>query len=586
MATIKIHPLDVAVHARRGETVRDVLFRAGVELDTPCNGDGICGKCLICVESPKNVRPTTHKEITDEQMADGIRLACQLVVHTDMTIRLLSEYAQDEHRILEGEQDPGFFEWTAGAADDAAAVRRKPESAAAGLAMKPAVVLFENAGKIGCRYEDGSRASLPAFRPGTSAKGLAIDLGTTTLVASLISLKSGKDLATTSSLNPQGRFGHDVIRRIQHGSTPEGLRELTDIVREGMYRLVEQACEDSKISCDEILDVVIGGNTTMVQIAAGIDPAPLGQVPFTVGVESGCCFSADQFGLPVHPSARVYVPPIVHAYVGADISAGLLVRPDFFNGDGVMLFVDIGTNGEMGLSANGHWLMTATAAGPAFEGMGISAGMRARIGAIEAVTAEGDDLQIHTIGNVEPEGICGSGIIDLTAALYLKGVIDASGRMRKPGETEGLAQPLADRLEDRDGIPAVRLGSGVYFTQQDVRQVQLAKSAIRAAMDILLEEAGVTGDELEQVVIAGGFGYSLRAQNLETIGLIPPGCAKKVYFAGNTSRFGCVCMLKNTDQRRFLEDRMAGVSHVTIESRPDFMEKYVEEMEFPENTNL
>ncbi len=585
MATIKIHPFDTVIHPRRGETVRDALYRAGIELDTPCNGDGICGKCLICVESPKNVRPTPHKEITDEQMADGIRLACQLVVHTDMTIRLLSEYAKDEHRILEGEQDPAFFEWTAGQADDAGAVHRKSASAAAGLSMKPAVELFVNAGEIGCRYEDGSRASLPAFRAGTSAKGLAIDLGTTTLVASLISLKTGKDLSTTSSLNPQGRFGHDVIRRIQHGSTPEGLKELTDIVREGITRLVEQACEDSKVSCDEILDVVIGGNTTMVQLAVGIDPAPLGRVPFTVGIESGRCFSADQFGLPVHPAARVYVPPIVHAYLGADISAGLLVSPDFFNVEGVMLFVDIGTNGEMGLSANGRWLMTATAAGPAFEGMGISAGMRARIGAIEAVTSDGDDLQIHTIGNVDPEGICGSGIIDLTAVLYQKGVIDASGRMRKPAETDGLPKPLADRLEDRDGMPAVRLGGGVCFTQEDVRQVQLAKSAIRAAMDILLDEAGVTGDQLEQMVIAGGFGYSLRAQNLEIIGLIPPGCAAKVHFAGNTSRLGCVRMLKNTDQRRFLEDRMAHVAHVTIESRPDFMEKYVEEMEFPENTN-
>lgn len=581
MATIKIHPLDVTVHARPGETVRDALFRAGVELDTPCNGDGICGKCLICVESPANIRPTPHNEITDDQMAGGIRLACQLVVHTDMTIRLLSDYARAEYRILEGEQDPSFFEWTSG--DDAEnAGRDKSAESTAGLPLKPAVEVYSNQGKLHCRYEDGTESPLPAFRPGTSAKGLAIDLGTTTLVVSLISLKTGRDLATTSSLNPQGRFGHDVIRRIQHGSTPEGLKELSDIVREGVNRLVEQACEDSKISPDEILDVVIGGNTTMVQLAAGIDPEPLGRVPFTVGMESGRAFSVEQFGIQVHPAARVYVPPILHAYVGADISAGLVVSPHFFDPKKVMLFVDIGTNGEMGLSANGRFLMTSTAAGPAFEGMGISAGMRARIGAIEAVTTDGDTLTLHTIGNVAPEGICGSGIIDMTAVLYQTGIIDASGRMRKPSETEGLPASLSDALEDRDGIPALRLGDGVYFTQEDVRQVQLAKSAIRAAIDILMDEAGVTGDQLEQMIIAGGFGYSLRAQNLEAIGLIPEGCARKVYFAGNTSRLGCVRMIKNTDQRRFLESRMGRVEHVTIESRPDFMEKYVEEMEFPE----
>ncbi|MFW6334738.1 MAG: ASKHA domain-containing protein [Desulfosalsimonas sp.] len=578
MPEITIVPENLSIRTRRKETVRDALYRAGIELDTPCNGEGICGKCQIRVENPEGVAETPHKEISRQQAEQGVRLACQLVVEKDITITLLSDFKKDDHRILEGDRDPAFFE------TGIQAPRKHLSEDESARRNVPAVSV--NCSENGCTmiYEGQEAGKLDSWNPAATPKGLAIDLGTTTLVVSLIDLATGSELATTSSLNPQIRFGHDVIRRIQKGSTPEGLQEISGCVREGLNELIEQACDDSGANSDQILDIVIGGNTTMLQLAAAVNPEPLGRVPFEVDLESGRTHPASRFGLNVNKSARVYVPPVVHAYLGADISAGLLVSGRFFSSSGTMLFVDVGTNGEMGLSADGTYLMTSTAAGPAFEGMGITAGMRARIGAVEAVETDGKSwIKIRTIGDAPPEGICGSGIIDLTAALFRLGVIDTTGRMKGPEEASDLPDSAAGAIEEIDGMPAFRLGENVYFTQEDVRQVQLAKSAIRAAIEILLREAGVAEHGLDRIVLAGGFGYSLRAESLETIGLLPPATADKVYFAGNTSRIGCVRMLRNIGYRRFLEEKMKSVRHVAIESRPEFMESYVAAMEFPES---
>ena len=567
---------------RRGESVRDALYRAGVEVDTPCNGQGICGKCLVRVEQPESVEKTPHQAISPEQAADGIRLACQLKPRKDMTIHLLSEYSRDEYRILEGHRYPGDrqvdeTETVTGADDTAEA----PQKGTPGQVKRPAVRVSEAGGVFWLHYDREVARPMDSWNTGKPAKGLAIDIGTTTLVVTLLALDTCRELSTASSLNPQIRFGHDVVRRIQAGSTPEGLEAICRCVREGLNNLIEEVCEDSKTSCHEILDVVIGGNTTMVQLAAGIDPEPLGRVPFTVGLESGCSYPANQFGLAVHPAARVYIPPLVHAYIGADISAGLLVCQGFFEPGESVLFIDIGTNGEMGLNAGGKILMTSTAAGPAFEGMGLSSGTRAQVGALERVHAQGGELIFKTIGNAPCKGICGSGIIDLTAALVKTGVIESSGRMRRPDDTQGLKPLTAARLLEINEKAAFHIEGEVYFTQEDVRQVQLAKSAIRAAIDILMEEAGIEVDAIERVVIAGGFGYSLRPDNLEAIGLLPPGMAAKVFFAGNTCRIGCLRLLRNIDNRRFLENRMQQVKHVSIEARPDFMDRYVNSMEFP-----
>jgi uncharacterized 2Fe-2S/4Fe-4S cluster protein (DUF4445 family) len=328
------------------------------------------------------------------------------------------------------------------------------------------------------------------------------------------------------------------------------------------------------------MDVVIGGNTTMLELAAGIDPSPLGVVPFRVDIRGGASYPAGQFSLEINPAARVYIPPVIHAFIGTDVTAGLLMSGDFFNDESRILYIDVGTNGEIAVSNQGLRLATSSAAGPAFEGSTLTSGMRAALGAISSASTDGHDLQFATLGDLPPRGICGSGIIDLLACLLDLGIVDQSGRMKTAEECPNVSPSLRGKLELVDGQPAIRLGEKVLFTQADIRELQLAKGAIRASIDTLLEEAGVSTEDLDRIVIAGGFGFYLNPENLERIGLIPPQSHSRVDFAGNTSRSGCVWLLNDITYRRYLESRVAGISHVSTAEHASFMERYISSMEF------
>lgn len=564
MADITIFPDDKIIKAFPGETLRDVLLRAGVALETPCDGQGVCGQCLVRISNSLAVPETPHETISGEDAVRGVRLACRLEADRDMTVQVLSiTPADDEVPILEGTvfsgestEDPGVLKKTD------FAVRLETGIRGDGVVM---------------RYEDEC-CPLSNWEPHFSPKGLAVDIGTTTLVGSLVCLTSGRVLSTVSTLNPQIAMGHDVMTRIQKGSTASGLQALTDAVRKGIRKIIKEVCVHTRTHSREILDVVVGGNTAMLQIAAGINPEPLGRSPFNVDIEGGRCYPARKF-FPdaINSEARVYVPPVAHAFVGSDISAGMLVCDGFFNRNKTVLFIDIGTNGEIGLQADDRILITSTAAGPAFEGMGMSSGMRAGIGAVETVEIVDDSLKIITIGDAPARGVCGSGIIDLTAGLLKLGVIDTSGRLAGPDSRDRFTADIATGLQNVDEVSAFAYGDNVYFTQKDIRQVQLAKSAIRTAVDIFIKEAG---HEIDEVVVAGGFGFTLNPQSLATIGLLPPGLTENLKFAGNSSLLGCQRMLTDITARRFIETRLAEAEHLSLAERPDFMMAFVENMEF------
>lgn len=520
-----------------GETVKDTLDRAGYFVPTPCNGKGICGRCCVRAEG-SDLQETPHPRIAAADAARGVRLACRLVPESDLVIELL----------------PG--------------TNAKSET---------------NAMLMG---GDGTRVKATNEWPRDACSlGLGIDLGTTTVVASLVSLSTGQVLSTRAILNPQIRFGHDVITRIEMGSSVDGLATLADAIRRGLNQLTEETCAEACQDQRSIHEVVIGGNTTMLQLAAKIDPEPLGKVPFTVGIEGGKCYRPETFGLSVDPECRVYVPPVFHAFAGSDVSAGLFASAGFFNGRSSTLFLDVGTNGELALSAHGQQVTTSTAAGPAFEGMGLSCGMIAQPGAIEAAWIDGDRLRIQTVDEAPAVGICGSGVVDLVAALYQLGVIDQSGAMCWPDETDELPSGLARRVEEvagsdsADTITAFRVAGDVYLTQEDVRQVQLAKAAVQTAIEMLLEEVDISS--ADRTILAGGFGQTLRPESMGTIGMLPAQLWRRVSPAGNTSLQGCVAMLGHEEQRQQLEERTHSVLHLMLAERPDYMDRYVENIGFP-----
>ncbi len=524
MIYLTILPFHKTITAEPGrKALHEILQQSGIDLETPCNGQGICGECRILVEHPETVPLTPHETISENEEKRGVRLACQLIPEQDMTFHLLSHMAEDSaYPILEGDgfSRPG----------------NRHRSPRPPVPCLPAVQVVSDRTNYKMLYEDRQPLSLEVWQESFSPKGVAVDVGTTTIVVSLVCLTTGTVLSTASALNPQIKRGHDVMTRIQYGSTPEGLRELQESVDNRVSRLVTDVCRDAQVDGREILDLVVGGNTTMLQLAAGIDPAPLGRVPFTVGLQGGTTFAADIFGVTgINPAARIYVPPVAHAFVGTDISAGILVCEGFFDEKSRILFVDIGTNGELAINLGQKTLVTSTAAGPAFEGMGITSGMRAGIGAVDAVETDGDRLTFSTIGNAPARGICGSGMFDLVACLLVLGVVESNGRMVRPENTDHLSPEVAAAVCEQEGQPAFQYGTDLYFTQKDIRQVQLAKSPVRTAIDIFIQEAG---ELIDRVVLSGGFGHTLRPESLVRVGLLPPTLARKVFFAGNTSLLG------------------------------------------------
>ena len=556
MTQLTILPFKKNMNIQTDESVMQALRRGGYEIEGPCNGQGICGKCRIRVENPADVPQTPHRRIAETEAREkGIRLACRLIPRGDITVHLPDDFSVDA-RILEGEH-------------------------LGGIELKPAAVVVSRKDAYWMRYAgEDSEVILQKWGAQFSAKGLAIDVGTTTLVVTLFCLVTGKELATASSINPQTKFGHDVVSRIQKGSTEKGLAEVAGVVRKELNRLIQATCKKSNAVADEILDVVIGGNTTMLTLVAAINPEPLGRLPFTVDIKGGASYAAKDLGLDVNPAGRVYVPPIVHAFIGSDITAGVLAcgclekkKPS--------LFVDVGTNGEMGINNDGRFIVASTAAGPAFEGMGVSCGIRAVPGAVEAAYFDGETIDIKTIDAQPARGICGSGIIDIMASLLKAGVVNPGGRIKTPDQKEGLQASVAERLLLIDDQPVFNIADGVFFSQADIRQLQLAKGAIRTGIDMLMSEANVTAEDLEDITLAGAFGYHLRPDSLATIGLIPDKLARKVRFAGNTSKTGCAMMLINASLREYLEKQVQHVEHLPLAEKINFQKLFIENLNFP-----
>jgi uncharacterized 2Fe-2S/4Fe-4S cluster protein (DUF4445 family) len=556
MPQLTILPYKKNIDIRTDETVMQALRRGGYEVEGPCNGKGICGKCRIRVENPEEVPQTPHRDISETEALDkGIRLACRLIPSGDITVHLPDDFSVDA-RILEGEH-------------------------LGGIELKPAPVVVSKNEAFWMQYTgEDSEVALQNWEAHFSPKGLAIDVGTTTLVVTLFCLATGKELSTASSINPQTKFGHDVVSRIQKGSTEEGLAEVAGVVRRELNRLIQKACKNSDAQADEVLDVVIGGNTTMLTLAAAINPKSLGLLPFTVEIKGGVSYVAKDFGLDINPAGRIYVPPIVHAFIGSDITAGVLAcgclekkKPS--------LFVDVGTNGEMGINSDGRFIVASTAAGPAFEGMGVSSGIRAVPGAVEAAYFDGETIDFKTIDAQPARGICGSGIIDIVASLLKSGVVNPSGRMKTPDLKKDVQAAIAEHLQLIADQPVFNIADGVSFTQADIRQVQLAKGAIRTGIDMLMSEANVTPEDLEDITLAGAFGYHLRPDSLAAIGLIPQKLSHKVRFAGNTSKTGCAMMLINTPLRKYLEDQVQSVEHLPLAEKISFQNLFIENLNFP-----
>ncbi|MBM3290728.1 MAG: DUF4445 domain-containing protein, partial [Candidatus Hydrogenedentes bacterium] len=434
---------------------------------------------------------------------------------------------------------------------------------------------------------------LLAIRPlrgRTLCLGAAFDIGTTTLAASLIDLADGRELARTARLNPQTRFGDDVLARISYAAAPDNRERLRREIVDAVNAMLHDLADHADVRIDDIYDVSFAGNTTMQHLLLGIDPTSIGVVPFVPAIEGPLALRAAAMGVRAHENADCYVFPAIAGYVGGDTVAGLLATR-FTEVEAPALFIDIGTNGELAVSANGRLVATSCAAGPAFEGTRIACGVRAAAGAIEAVHIE-DDAAYKTIGGEKPIGLCGSGLIDIVAELLRLGIVSQSGVLLGPDEApDALPSAVLRRIRQFDDelgfviaeAQDTSTGHAVALYQSDVRQVQLATAAIRSAVSILLERVGVRAEELRRMLVAGAFGNYIRCANAQRMGLLPAGVdPDRIEFVGNTSLAGARLAATSIGARRDARELASSTEHVDLSLDPAFQDTYVDALFFPE----
>lgn len=514
---VRFEPEGVEADVRPGSTVHEAAAEAGVLLEAPCGGLGRCGSCRVRASGGLGPPGATERAtLPGADLSAGTRLSCLARI--------------------EG----------------------------------PEAVTVTRAAPRPMRFEAG----VPAAGKGSAREGLgvAVDLGTTTVAASLYDLADGRLLDTAAALNPQVAFGHDVMTRISRAiaGDAEALRlSVTDRLGRMLSELLVTGGEESS----DIREIVVVGNPAMLHLLLDRDVTPLASAPHEGVLVEPITLTADSAGLQGAPDAVVYLGPAVSAFVGADAVAGMLATGLAERTDPTLL-IDLGTNGEVLLRANGMTLAASAAAGPAMEGVSISSGMRAEPGAIERVRFAEGRLEIDTIDGEPARGICGSGLLDAVAALLEAGVLDASGRMEARG-------PLGSRVSATAEGARVELAPAVSLTQQDVRALQLAKGAVAVAIDVLLEEAGVEPGDVREVLVAGGFGSHVSPRSLARLGVLPQAWTERVTFAGNTALAGAVAMLLDPSARARALALSRETRTVPLATRPDFQRRFLAALVFP-----
>jgi len=529
MPIVTFQPGNKIVEVEAGATIIEAAKLAGLVIETPCNCNGTCRKCVV-------------------RIGDGsgeIVLACETLLFSDITVTISDSSESSSLKII-------------------------ADGLSGSVNLDPAISkTFNEETDTTTVYINGSQAGSESGDTSGSILGIVVDIGTTTLVASLVDLLDGKELGSVSRLNPQALRAQDVLSRIKFAHTQDGLDVLCKDIIDQINEMVGVLCNKESIEARYIYEIVFSGNTCMLHLATGTDPTGLGKYPYTPNIRGGSSESAATHGIGISDFGVIYLPPIVSSYVGADITSGILVS-ELYDRPGNVLFVDIGTNGEVVLSKNGKLASTSTAAGPAFEGMNISCGMRAENGAIEEFDIdESGAISYVTIGNTGPVGICGSGLFDLVGELVNHGVLTKTGRFIRQDST-AISETLKQYIGTNEGKTAFYITDKVFLTQDDVRQVQLAKGAVRAGIEMLLDHSGITSDDLDEVLIAGSFGYHLRVESIINVGLLPKSISGRTSFLGNTSKTGGSRFLLDQSSRLSMLDVVANVDVIELANRDGF----------------
>ncbi|SEN84622.1 Uncharacterized 2Fe-2 and 4Fe-4S clusters-containing protein, contains DUF4445 domain [Peptostreptococcus russellii] len=520
----------------KGENLLEIMLRNKIDIENNCNGKGSCGKCRVRILSDyKGEATKLEKEIlTAEEIDSGVRLACKTKVEENIEIGGIKKSFLDRNILTSG--------------------------------------------------------FIPDFKKDNSYKayGLAIDIGTTTMALSLLNMENHEEISQASSINPQKKYGMDVLTRITYAvENKDGVKELQRILVKGINGMIEEACskaeKNSSLERDfiknKIREIVVSANCTMTHTLLGEDIRPLGKYPYKPVFKERKVLKAKEIGIDVLEECSLYTFPQISAFIGGDIVAGAYVC-ELDKVEKNTLFIDIGTNGELILADTESLMSCSCAAGPALEGMNIKYGMRAQEGAIEDIIIEKDaSLKLKVIGDKEAEGLCGSGILAAIRELLKNKLIKSRGALLKLDEIDD-SNKLKKLIRQVDGKREFLISENLQVTQSDVRQVQLAKGAILSGIMALLENANLKVEDIEEVIIAGQFGKHISEESLIVTGILPKQVRGKIKYMGNTSKTGAYMFLTSYEARKNIENLAKKIEYYELSTMKDYEKIFTKSLMF------
>lgn len=612
--TVRLLPDDVSIEVPTGTLIADAIKQAGLDINMPCGGQGRCGRCAVILEGSGGRRRSTIR-LSAEDIEAGYALACQTVIEGDLTVtipeqeqierRLVTDksarkvtvpFAYDAEtmqtvRALQLQLSPPTIDDNL---DDLTRLRRALAAEGYEPLETPLVTLRSLSPTLRAAdwkpwvvVEVQTPPKGPARLIAVSAEavhpyGLALDIGTTTVTAYLVDLLSGEVKNQAAEYNGQIARGEDVISRIIFASKGDGLEEMGALVRETVDTLLERLHKRTGVERRSIYKAAVSGNTTMTHLFLGLPPETIRLTPYIPVANFPPSYTAAEIGLDIHPQAAVDCLPGVASYVGADITAGVLAT-HLTEGDDLVLFIDVGTNGETVLG-NRDWMVTcACSAGPAFEGAGVVDGMRATLGAIEEVWVHSTTYEptIRVIGGGKPRGLCGSGLISLLAELFVTGVIDRGGNVKLDLDTPRVRRGEHGPEYVVAWADETETGRDIALTKVDIDNLMRAKAAIYAGFSVLAASVGVDLADVQKVLVGGAFGKYINVENAIKIGLLPDLPWDRFDFLGNTSVLGSYMALLSQEARRQVDEIAAKMTYIELSADNTFFDAFTAALFLP-----
>ncbi|HHY83506.1 MAG TPA: DUF4445 domain-containing protein [Clostridiales bacterium] len=594
---------------KQGQDLLTYLREKGHRLASPCGGKGVCGKCRVRIlegERTLNQPYPGIQGITLDEWQKGWRLACKTMMNEELVVEIPDMWNTDANILVSGDYEvtlqpcikkiylelpkPSIEDQTS---DTDRLLRALGYGEILDLALVQSIpdIMSEHDYKVTAILHDNTVIGVEGGDTTGTLYGVAVDIGTTTIVGTLIDLNTGDEVGVYSTLNPQKSHGDDVISRIGYTIENEkGLQTLQQLVLDCFNRMFDYFEGRFNVPGRNIYHVNIAGNTVMIHLFSGMPVKNIASVPFQPAATHLPAIKAKELGLNIYPNAVISSLPMIAGYIGADTVACILAT-DILKKEEYSLLVDIGTNGEIALGNKDGLLACATAAGPALEGAHIQCGMGGVRGAINKIEINEDGICHSTIGDQPAIGICGSGIVDAVAQMRRTGLVDPYGRILSADEaSESLPAALVTRIGQYSGKPSFTItgkeegaANEIFITQKDIREIQLAKAAIAAGIQILMQEKQLSFNDIKKVYLAGGFGNYINHDHAMEIGLLPSELKGKIVPVGNAALTGAKMIVKSRGYMEVAERITKMTKYIELSSRWDFQEIFVENMEFPEN---